>query len=149
MTWHHFVVSGLVVLGVAGCESARPVLSADALTLAAADPLAVARAQQPETESAKKALPGSFLNTAPRREEESDGGLVAASIRATVNSLAILDEEVRDASFPHLIQTRDLPKEERDARRVEIFSRELGRLVERELILQDAYERLKGPAKKY
>src|SRR5438046_2694482 len=136
MTWHDLVVAGLVVLGVAGCETTRPAMPAGVLSLAAVDPLTVARAQQPETESAKKAPPGAFLDRAPDKEEEGDGGQVAASIRATVNSVAILDEEVRDASFQSLMQTSGLPKEERDARRVEIFTRELGKLVERELILQ-------------
>jgi parvulin-like peptidyl-prolyl isomerase len=145
MRWYRLTASGLLVLGVAGCAAEHAAVAAGP----AADPAANARMQKPEIVAASTALPRSLLDAQPERLADPATGRVAASIRATVNNVAILDEEVRDASYPFLMETQGLPPEQRTAAQVEIFNRELQRLVEREVILQDAYARFKGPGAKY
>jgi parvulin-like peptidyl-prolyl isomerase len=68
---------------------------------------------------------------------------VAARIRATVNAIPILDEEVRQAVYPYLMAIDNLAEPERSTKRKQIFETELKQLIERELILQDMFAKLK------
>lgn len=79
----------------------------------------------------------------PPQLDHMSSGQVVSRIRATVNGVPILDEEVREAIYPLLAETLALPEPERLARQKEIYERELQRLIEREVVLQDANALLK------
>jgi parvulin-like peptidyl-prolyl isomerase len=113
------------------------------ISTSAAQSRPVTRSQKPDTVSTVRNKPGSMLDLAAFNVAAPENGEVAARIRATVNGVAILDEEVREAVYPYLLATQSLPEPERTAKRKEIFQQELQALIEREVVLQDAYARLK------
>jgi parvulin-like peptidyl-prolyl isomerase len=108
------------------------------------DRASVSRLQKPESDSPKRGGNQSILDQATYQTATPNTGEVAARIRATVNGTPILDEEVREAIYPHLMMTQNLPEPARSARRKEAFEKEMQQLIERELILQDMYAKLKG-----
>jgi hypothetical protein len=72
---------------------------------------------------------------------------LAVRVRAKVNGVAILDEELKNATRGALMQIRDMPDpQQREARRAAILQSALDQLIEREVILHDAFEHLKGDA---
>lgn len=71
-------------------------------------------------------------------------GTFAVRLRARVNGVAILDEELKNATYPALVAIRDLPEPERSARQKAILTRALEQLIEREIILAEAFGKLKG-----
>lgn len=114
MKWRH--LAALVVIS-AGCQTEAPFLGAPASSPA------VARAQQAE----------------PVHIE----GVLTSSIRATVNSRPILDDELREACWAQLREADQLSEPERSVRQQEILKRELDKLIDREVIISEAEERLK------
>jgi peptidyl-prolyl cis-trans isomerase SurA len=136
-------------LGVAaaGCVSGPTALSGcDADTVAriaavgAGDQPGVARAQKPD-----KAGPTGGLPALPR-EPSSDAarGEAAARIAATVNGEAILSEEVAAVAYQGILMTRGLSEPERTSKMREVTAAALNELIEREVVLQDAFARLKA-----
>ena len=123
----------------------------------ATDPANVARLQKPENDPSKPSDKGtgppsskgqssprtSILDLAAYQTPTPNNGEVAANIRAMVNGTPILDEEVREAILPYLMATQHLPEPERSARRKVLFEQALTDLIEREVILQDMFARLK------
>lgn len=103
----------------------------------------VSRSQKPDHEAPRAAAGGSVLDLASHRVPSPENSEVAVRIRATVNGAAILDEEVREAIYPYLLATQNLPEPERSNKRKEIFEKELQQLIEREILLQDMFARLK------
>jgi parvulin-like peptidyl-prolyl isomerase len=103
--------------------------------------LKVTRSQKPEADAPRLAASKSLLDLASHNSAVPNGQ-VAARIRATVNGDAILDEEVREAIYPFLLETQRLPEPERSQRRKEIFEKQLQQIIERELILQDMFHRV-------
>jgi peptidyl-prolyl cis-trans isomerase SurA len=69
---------------------------------------------------------------------------VALKTRATVNGIPIMEEEVRQAVAPHIGEVLQVSAEQRPAALERISERELNRLIERELILEEAMARLKA-----
>ena len=96
--------------------------------------LTVARSQQPEA-GAPKAPPSP-------RPADLITGQPAARIGATVNNQAILNEEILAAAYQGLMAARELPEPERAQRRAELWNQSLNQLVEREVVLQDAFSKL-------
>jgi peptidyl-prolyl cis-trans isomerase SurA len=106
------------------------------------DPLpGVARSQKPEGDALKEA-PDGLPPVA--RPADLITGQPAARIGATVNNQAILNEEVLAAAYQGLMTARDLPEPERSQRRAEIWNQALTQLVEREVVLQDAFKKLES-----
>src|SRR4051812_3943386 len=68
---------------------------------------------------------------------------LAVRIRAHVNGTPILDDEVREALVLHMNELIQTPESQRAAVYKEMTKREIDHLVERELILQDAFTRIK------
>jgi parvulin-like peptidyl-prolyl isomerase len=139
-----FVGSSLVVAGAAVCscasdrslpEAIRPEV-VQAIAENGAGPLA--RSQKPDGGPRQVSL----LDTAPERSTEVVMSQPAARVRALVNGEAILDEELKAASYQALIASDSLPEPERSQRRVEILNQALTQLVEREVVLQDAFGKL-------
>jgi peptidyl-prolyl cis-trans isomerase SurA len=91
--------------------------------------------QRTTFESATNAFPG------------VNDGRVAVQIRAHVNGVPILDEEVRCACFPFFVATMSLPEPERSRQQAEVFRRQIQLIIDREVLLQDAFARLQknGP----
>jgi hypothetical protein len=152
MKWQAWLESGVILLGLAasGCADRALALAAEPELLerisaaghGEASPLA--RAQKPDVKQASL----STLDVVPERSVEASQGHPINLIRATVNNVAILDSEVKAASYQALLATHamNLPPEERSRREVEIYKAALDQLIEREVILQDAFTRLsKGP----
>jgi peptidyl-prolyl cis-trans isomerase SurA len=102
----------------------------------------VSRSQKPESAPAGRSA-GSLLDQVSYTLPALSNGEVAARIRATVNGEPILDEEVRDAIYPFLILSREWPEPERSQKRAEIFRQQLQHLIEREVVLQDMFGKLK------
>lgn len=69
-------------------------------------------------------------------------GKLAVRIRAQVNGVPILDNEVREACYRFLLETQRLPDPDRTIRQREVFTRELQNLIDREVILQDLRARV-------
>jgi parvulin-like peptidyl-prolyl isomerase len=70
-------------------------------------------------------------------------GQVAVRIRAHVNGLPILEEELREGVVMRMGEVLALPEVRRAAYFQELAGRELERLIERELILQEAITKIK------
>jgi parvulin-like peptidyl-prolyl isomerase len=132
------LLSAIVPVHVSGCQSGPP----GAVAAQAEQNPTTTRLQKVESES-RKTSGGSLLDLASYQAAGPNDSQVAARIRATVNGIAILDEEVREVIYPYLLATQGLPEPERSTRRKEIFERELQQIIEREIILQDMFARLK------
>ena len=146
MRWQ--ALASATLAGVlAGCVSEPAYVGDGFKPLTANDGIQRSRSQKPEPAPAKLDLPKSLLDLPPERGGDPNVCQVCASIRATVNGKAILDEEVRQACYALLIreQQQNLRSEERAARQKEILNATLENLVERELLVQDAVARLKSP----
>src|SRR5262249_41742027 len=98
----------------------------------------MARSQQPEPLGKVTPVSTSYASTS--RPEPT----VALRIRASVNGMPITEEELREALAQHLGEILAVPESMRGEAQRQMSVRELDRLVERELILQDAMERLKA-----
>jgi hypothetical protein len=103
------------------------------------------RLQKPDKEATDTSTPApkdAGETVAPPPDSE-----LAVKVRAKVNGVAILDEELRNATHGALMQARDIPDpEQRQARRAAILQQALDQLIEREVILHDALEHMKGEA---
>lgn len=104
----------------------------------------LARSQKPEADGLKTPETPP-LPTAPPADLVT--GTPAARVGATVNNEAILNEEVLAAAFQELMNARDLPEPERSQRRAEIWNQSLGQLIDREVVLQDAFAKLRKASK--
>jgi hypothetical protein len=118
MKWLGVAAIGMIA---AGCASDHSLLSSDALPAPA-----VARLQEEAPEP-------------PPHIE----GFVAAAIRATVNGHPILDSELREACWIQLRQAAELPEPQASARQHEILKQELDKLIDREVVIAEAEDRLK------
>lgn len=124
MNWRPLTVSSLVFL--AGCATEQSAISPASLV----PPVPIeARSQNPDLE----------LTVAKNVPIE---GTRAVSVRALVNGVPILDDELKQATYQSLVQTERLPEPERTETRNKIVRAELDKLVERELILSTAFTRL-------
>lgn len=126
MSWHRLVLSSVLLSAAAGCAGGPSVQAAG-----------VPRLQKPENETPPESPPG--LPPVTNQDLPAFAvGKVTSSIRASVNGAAILDSEVREAVYPLLVEAQSLPEPERSVRQKEIYEREMQRLIEREIVLQEA-----------
>jgi parvulin-like peptidyl-prolyl isomerase len=140
-----------IVFGVAvlGCVSERTMLSEygpdtvdQIAAVGAGQPPGTARGQQPD----RPATPSISLASLPNDPaSEAAKGDPAARIAATVNGEAILSEEVAAVAFQGIFiaQHSNLPEAERAKKIREATSAALTELIEREVVIQDAFARLK------
>jgi peptidyl-prolyl cis-trans isomerase SurA len=144
MKWHRLFRSGVMTICLVslGCGS-RSLVAADpdlpARVAANGSDPATTRSQKPDKP------PPSFLDVLPVNAREGGSGQIAARVRAVVNNRTILDEEVKAASYHQLLATRSLPEPERAQKQIAIWQAALEQLVDREVILFDAENKLKGP----
>ena len=145
-----WVGSVLVALGLAACgctaaprwgsnDGVSPVQLPPRAQTSRDDAPTVARSQKPEGDPFKapeapplpQAMPADLLTGQP-----------AARIGATVNKAVILNEEILAAAYQGLTAARDLSEPERTQRRAEIWNQALTQIIEREVVLQDAFGKL-------
>ena len=155
MRWHDWLGTGLVACSVAvcGCTHSQPVTgyaNGSALREKPDDDQAsvkVARSQKPDAGAIGPKTATNLKDAPPPNVDElSISGIPAARIRATVNNEAILDEEVKAACYPMLRRLEGLTEPERSQRQAAVFKETLDQIVEREVVLQVAFERLRKNA---
>jgi peptidyl-prolyl cis-trans isomerase SurA len=154
MRWHDWLGCGLVACSVAvgGCVTTEQTTAANLdLTRYNQDTecygVNVARAQQPEEPSLGPKTATSLKEAPPQDVGDlSINGIPAARIRATVNTEAITDEEVKAACYPQLRKLEQLAEPERSQKQLEVFKETLEQIVEREVVLQVAFARLRKNA---
>jgi hypothetical protein len=101
------------------------------------------RAQAPDRE---KTTTVAYL-APPDSTGVQTAGYSAVRVAATVNGEAILNEEVMAMTQDIIRQLSTMPEPERGRRIAEVYNQALNDLIEREVVVQDAFERLKkgGP----
>jgi peptidyl-prolyl cis-trans isomerase SurA len=142
MKCHRLLVLAGVTLGlVGGCASENVFLPAPAQvsTRETAKPSPVAR---PQKEDSPPITRTNLLDVLPEVGGDNSGE-VAARIVATVNGVPVFEEEVQAAAYQFMMQVARLPEPERSIKRREVFKDSLDQLIERELMIQDAENRLK------
>jgi parvulin-like peptidyl-prolyl isomerase len=143
MKWHCLVAAAAVWGAAAGCQAQQG-------GLAGPQPPAVQRSQKPDADSVKQTSFSGLLDKAPATPAERGDGEVVAAIRATVNGVPILEQEVLNACYYSLQEVGSLPEPERTQKANEIKKKALDALIERELLLQDVQNRFsKGPGQKF
>jgi parvulin-like peptidyl-prolyl isomerase len=125
-------------LAAGGCTAGPPAVSA--LPPEPAPVAEVTRAQKPEP----RPRPGSavcLIGLPVDRPAEASHASPAAVIRAVVNGEPILEEEVRASCYQMFFAART------DAEREEVLKQALEQIIDREVILQEAFSRLErgGP----
>lgn len=123
-------------LALSGCQAAeRPRLASgfqpDFTTLLKlpGSEAQVMRGQKPTVKAIH-----SFLELGPDAPGNKDAR--TARIRATVNGDAVLDDEVSAAAFPAILSVRS------EAEKAELMNQKLNEIIDRELLMQDATNRL-------
>ena len=129
-----------MVLGISSCASPLP-------TIGSPSAPTISRGQKPD-EPAQSQNPVAPVVNKPNLDlvaytPGAASRQTAARICATVNGVAILDDELREASYGQLIGSMALREPDRSQQRKLILKKALEQLVEREVILQEAFERLK------
>jgi parvulin-like peptidyl-prolyl isomerase len=69
---------------------------------------------------------------------------IALRMRASVNGIPILEDELREALTPYISELLQVPEAQRASALQRINDRELNRLIERELILEEAFAKIKA-----
>jgi len=122
-----------------GCGSDRPTLTAkDSPAAATATSLPEKRLLKDDPKETDSSVQPANYQPIP----EPNPANVAVRVRAQVNGIAILDNEVKEACYPQLMATQSMSEPERSARRADIIKQQLLQIIEREVILQDIYQRL-------
>jgi parvulin-like peptidyl-prolyl isomerase len=140
--WFSCLPEAFLVLLITGCGSSHPLVAAGppgqglaAPSGGAAPPAARSQADDDERTGSVK----SAKYTPPPSDPNAE---VAVRVRAQVNGVAILDDEIREACYPQLMAIESLPEPERGARRAEILLQQLQQIIDREIILQDMMARV-------
>jgi parvulin-like peptidyl-prolyl isomerase len=137
---HRLLAAAVIIVSLAGCATGQTTRAA---APPAAGPAPVADGQ-PASPPIQKAAheetkkPVRCLELVNDQFTTPSDAQATVRVRANVNGMPVLDEEVREACYPFLAETMSLAEPERTVRQGEIFQRELQRIIEREIILQDA-----------
>jgi parvulin-like peptidyl-prolyl isomerase len=138
MQWQRLLSSAAAVVGAAavGCDSAPPLRAADppASLVQPAGPPGEARMQKAETEAK--------LVTRTSLDSAANPGRVVATVRALVEGVPIMDNEVAEAAVTQLATIQPHSEEEFQAEVKKIKAAVLEQLIERELLVQDAKHKL-------
>lgn len=136
---------------LAGCGPERVILAQNGTTPAPAEaivakPSPVTRLQKPDVEKPKADIQKTTFELFNEPFTGAPDNRATVRIRARVNNMAILEEEIRDATLPILIQ---LSPSERAVREQAIINQELQKIIDRELIIQDLEARFGKQKKQY
>lgn len=138
MKWHR-LASAVVVGFLAGCQAEHPALAGDPTPAPynrPVSPAAPVRSQKPDVrQTVFEAVNAPF--------PALQNGEVTVSVRAHVNGVPIFDDEVKEICYPALISLPpSLSESERAAKQAQVFREGLQQIIDREIILQDAFGRL-------
>lgn len=147
------MVAVSMAVGFAGCMGdrackVRETAAPDARNIHAEAPellpaMPVASTGPTRGQAADTPKPENVTLTSATANMPTPAGQVAVRIRAHVNGAPILDEELREALVLRSGELLQVP----EARRAQVFqelaSKELDRLIERELVLQEALQKIK------
>jgi len=148
MSRHLPLAASVIALAVSiGCGTDRPVRAPSEVSSTTRDVSKTPSVARSQKEEPKGVVQTGLLDSLPDSSNEVINGQSAASIRATVNSVPIFDEEVQATSFQYLAVISRLPEPEQSVKRREVLKEALDQLVERELIIQDAVSRLQKVGK--
>jgi parvulin-like peptidyl-prolyl isomerase len=136
------VFGGALSFGDAGCMSSEKIAVRDAATPQAKAVLADAPNLLPPVEV-------QTISTTRSQKPDivaasSSSGAIAVRMRATVNGIPIMEDELREALAPYLGELMQIPESQRAAALQKLNERELNRLIERELVLEEAMAKIKG-----
>jgi len=146
--------AGVLGLGLAGCvsgadpvvrDTARPhaqAILADAPALLPQVPVASTTSTRGQSGGGDvhPASGTTVVNAVP-------AGQVAVRLKATVNGIPILEDEVREAMAQYVGELLAAPEAARPQLQQQIYDRELQKLIERELVLDEAIGRIKAAGK--
>lgn len=140
MRWLVVPLVGWVVYGCSAQRTQLPTSRDTPFILDTTEPeKRTVRAQQPDKEGSR--LPTPPVTPASFSEPDRDGR-ARVTVRAWVNGKPIYDEEIVYAAMPQLARLRDVPPAGQAAEAEKIFNDQLEQLIEREMILQDAFKLL-------
>ncbi len=129
-----------MILGISSCQSALPTLGSPAAPT-------VSRGQKPDDPVSNNQSNAVSNKPAIDLVSYTPGATstrqTAARICATINGVPILDDELREASYGQMLASMALREPDRSFQRKQVLARALEQLIEREVILQEAFERLK------
>ncbi|HEY1379855.1 MAG TPA: peptidyl-prolyl cis-trans isomerase [Gemmataceae bacterium] len=145
------VAAGVLGFGLAGCvspgttpvvrDAARPAadaILADAPALLPQVPVTSTTATRGQSGGDVQPVAGTTAGNSAQ---------VAVRLRATVNGIPILDDEVREAMAQYVGELIQAPEAVRPQLQQQIYERELQRLIEREMVLEEAVRRIKDAGK--
>ncbi len=139
--WFSCLPEAFLVFLITGCGSIRPLVAAglpgQGLAAPSGSAATAARSQTDDDERTGSVKAANYNPPHPDPNAE-----VAVRVRAQVNGVAILDDEIREACYPQLMAIESVPEPERGARRTEIFRQQLTQIIEREIVLQDMMARV-------
>jgi parvulin-like peptidyl-prolyl isomerase len=139
MKWQCFAATA-VLWAAFGCQQDRNTLADNPGSQAL--PAALTRSQKPEAGADKPSTRANFLDHPPEGPgEKADSKAVV--IWATVNAIPIFENDVQAAAARDLLQLSPAEPDYAQRRR-EVMERALESMIERELVLQDAYAKLKN-----
>jgi parvulin-like peptidyl-prolyl isomerase len=138
MKWHR-LASAVMVGFLAGCQAEHPALAGDPTPAPDNRPVSLAapvRSQKPDVrQTVFEAVNAPF--------PALQNGEVTLSVRAHVNGVPIFDDEIKEICYPALISLPpSLSESERAAKQAQVFREGLQQIIDREIILQDAFARL-------
>jgi hypothetical protein len=141
MAWHSRVLGLVASIGpnliLAGCVSAQT-------TLPGAPGTSSAPLTQPRMQKSEERLADAGNEMTLRSPAGSPHNELAVRIRAKVNGVAILDEELKNATYGALMELRNQPEPQRSALEKQVLEKALENLIEREIILAEVFAKLGG-----
>ncbi len=136
--------AGILGLAFAGCWGGGGPVVRDAARPQADQILAEPSSLLPQVPvTSTTATRGQKSDVQPASGTTANNGQIAVKLRASVNTIPILDDEVREAMAQYVGELIQTPEALRPQKQQQIYERELQRLIERELVLESAYERMK------
>jgi parvulin-like peptidyl-prolyl isomerase len=137
--------AGILSLAFVGCYSGGGPVVRDAARPHADAILADAPTLLPQVPvTSTTATRGQKSDVQPVAGTTANSGQVAVKLRASVNHIPILDDEVREAMAQYVGELLQTPEALRPQKQQQIYERELQRLIERELVLEEALNRMKA-----
>jgi parvulin-like peptidyl-prolyl isomerase len=144
MRCRQIVASTVIAVLMAGCESQHLAVASDPTPLPVAPRDSSAgpvRSQKPDRPPVP--IRQSVFEAVPEAFPAMNNCEVAVRIRAHVNGVPVFDDEVREICYPALVGlSPQLSESDRAAKQAEIFRDGLQQIIDREVVLQDAFARL-------
>ena len=153
MRGHPFVLSALGIWLIAGCGSNHAALAGvdlPTLNTRSDDLIMPVRSQMPDGDGATTEVKRAAFSANPVAFPAMPGAEVAFSVRAHVNGVPIFEDEIKEMCLPALMSlSPNMPESERAKKQVLIYNEALDQIIDREVVLQDAFARLSRGGQQY